>query len=147
MLPASQPLLLMLVGLDLLLSTAILSSGMAPGQALLMVASSLGLGLLFCYFALYLRSFGGRFLQTATALIGTDIIITAVAMPLSLAVVRQLEAGAGELAPELALGLLVVTAWMLAVVGGIFRHALNLPWLLSLAVALAYVIVTASISL
>lgn len=147
-LPASQPLLSVLVALNLLLSVTVLLSGLPLGQALLLVTSSLGLGLLFCYFALYLRGFSSRFLQTAIALIGTDILISLVSLPLSLAVVQQLWVeGATELAPELAFGLLVLTAWMLAVVGGIFRHALNLPWPAALAVALAYVIVTASISL
>jgi hypothetical protein len=40
-----------------------------------------------------------------------------------------------------------VTVWVLAVVGGIFRHALELSWPAALAVALAYVVVTASITL
>src|SRR5690606_28627099 len=51
-LPASQPLLLVLLGLDLLLSVAVLATGHGVGAALLTVASSLGLGLLFCHLAL-----------------------------------------------------------------------------------------------
>jgi hypothetical protein len=147
-LPASPVLLIAIVLIDLLLSVAILSTGVRTGQALLMVAASIGLGLVFSFVALYLRSLTNRFLQTATALFGADILITLVAMPLSLLVVRQLGPDSeGILSPNLAFGLLVVSAWMLAVVGGIFRHALNLPWLAALPVALAYVIVTASISL
>jgi len=147
-LPASQPLLLVLLGLDLLLSVAVLATGHGVGAALLTVASSLGLGLLFCHLALQLRGLGNRFLQTATALIGSDLVITLVAAPLSLVVLQQLDSlGSEQLAPELVLGLLTVTAWLLAVVGGIFRHALDLPWPAALAVSLAYVIVTAGISL
>src|SRR5690606_40672787 len=58
-----------------------------------------------------------------------------VAAPLSLVVLQQLDSlGSEQLAPELVLGLLTVTAWLLAVVGGIFRHALDLPWPAALAI-------------
>lgn len=147
-LPAAAGLLTAIVIADLLLSVAVLSTGLDFGQALLMVATSIGAGLLFCYAALYLRSLSNRFLQTATALFGTDLIITLVAMPLSLIAVQQLQPdGTSTLSPDVALGLLIVTVWMLAVVGGIFRHALDLSWPAALAVALAYVLVTAGITL
>jgi hypothetical protein len=147
-LPAAPGLLTAIVVVDLLLSVAVLSTGLDSGQALLMVAMSIGAGLLFCYAALYLRSLSNRFLQTATALFGTDIIITLVAMPLSFIAIQPLAPdGTGTLGPDVALGLLIVTVWVLAVVGGIFRHALELSWPAALAVALAYVVVTASITL
>jgi hypothetical protein len=71
--------------------------------------------------------------QTLTAAVGCDAIITALGLPLVLASVAL--PGMQETASLLLLGLML---WEIAVFGHILRHALNLPYLAGLGVALAY---------
>lgn len=146
-LPASQSLLTTLLALDLAISLIALGSVVSPGQALLSAGVTLGLGLGFTYLALVLREKPGRFLQTATALIGIDLVISLVALPLTLTLVSQ-AAPDGSVSPEPALGvaLLAVLAWNVAVVANIFRHALDQRWPAGVIVALAYVFVTTGVA-
>jgi hypothetical protein len=97
-----------------------------PGVDLLATALfSLG----FVYAALSLRGLLNRFTQTATAVFGTDILITAIAVPF-------LYAGNTPLAT---LMMLVIGIWNLVVLGHILRHALSVPLPGGILAAMAYV--------
>lgn len=74
----------------------------------------------------------GRYRQTATALLATDALISALAMP-----PLQMLAGAGgkPLAAMLWLALLI---WHIAIMAHILRHALSQPLGISVAVAVLY---------
>jgi hypothetical protein len=146
-LPASRQLLIALLALDLMVSVIALGSVVPVGQALLTAGAALGLGLGFAYLALVLRGKPNRFLQTATALVGIDLVISVLALPLTLALVSQ-AAPDGSVSPNPALGvaLLAVLAWNVTVVANTFRHALDQRWPAGVIVALAYVFLTTGVA-
>jgi len=96
----------------------------------LLVAYNLG----FLLAALSLRGHGPRFVQTASALFGSDIVISAVALPILLVIGRPDEANALA-----ALAFLALLIWNIAVVRHILSAALALGGLASLATSLAYI--------
>lgn len=145
-LPASVQLLLAAIAADMATGIAGAASALPLPQAFAVAGLSVGLGIVFTYLVLYLRGLSSRFWQTASALFGTDAIITLVALPLSLALARYVTPEqTAEAPPMLALALLGVLAWNIAVVGRIFRNALNLRALGGFAVGLAYVLLTSGI--
>ena len=85
---------------------------------------------------LYLHSFSARFVQTLSAMTGTGTIISLVAIPLfSWNVGAQQSESANPVAALLMFG---IVAWSLAVSGHILRHALTIPYLLGILVAVAF---------
>lgn len=96
----------------------------------LLVAFNLG----FLAAALWLRGHGPRFVQTASALFGSDIVISAVALPILLIIGRPDEANALA-----ALAFFALLIWNIAVVQHILRAALSLSSLAGLAASLAYI--------
>lgn len=101
--------------------------------------SVVGIALLagFLWGALSLSSKRPRFLQTATAAFGCDTLISALAVPLLVSM---------QLIPE-AIGLASIFLafllfWQVAVVAHILRHALSIPFISGLGLALAYTVVS-----
>lgn len=131
--PPSGRLLLGTVAADLAVGyVALHRLGPAPAVLFTLLLGA-GLALGFALLALQLRGHPRRFQQTAIALFGTDLLLSALALPFNLA----LNAG-GEAASGVQLGLLVIIAWDLMVLAHIFRHALELPRLGAWLVGLAY---------
>ena len=89
----------------------------------------------FLYAVLSFRRLTSRFMQTASAVFGADALITLVALP-------ALHAASGEGAerPVTGLAMLALGLWNLAVLGHIFRHALDTILPVGVLVALGYVI-------
>lgn len=143
-LPADPRLLGAVVAVDAVVNIVAMSFFTAAGQAAVVVLAALGLALMFSYIAVYLRGGVNRWLQTATALIGTDAIISLLSLPLSAAIARHVQPdGTSSADPLLSLAMLALLAWYWAIAGRVFRAAMDLPPLGGLAVALAYVLVTA----
>mgnify|MGYP006423219519 CR=1 FL=1 len=136
-LPASRVLfsLLLVVGLgaELLLAlTAAIGFGNGLLQSLLNL--TLMLGALWVALSLFERR--ERFLQTATALIGVDSLITLLALlPVGLARPVNAESGLLALAGLLFLLLLV---WSITAAGHILRHAFELTLLQGVAIAIGF---------
>lgn len=91
----------------------------------------------FLWVALYLNAKISRFVKTSTAAFGCDTLISALALPLLLW---------AQSAPE-ALGLvsrllLALMLWQMAVIGHILRHALAIPFIAGLGLAVAYTVVS-----
>lgn len=128
---------------ELLALTLIVSVGLAyPAMQVLAPTPSplakLLFGLLFTlgltYGILAIRGLKVRFVQTASALFGTDAIITMAAFPVIYAADA---AGAQDTFTRLAL--IGLGIWNLLVMGHIFRHAMSLPLPGGILVALGYV--------
>lgn len=102
----------------------------SPGPDLLL---TLVFSLAFVYGMLALRGMTNRFVQTATAFFGTDIIVSMVALP-----VLQLSTGAGAQAPVSGLAMIGITLWNIAIIGHILRHALSASLALGVLAALGY---------
>lgn len=85
---------------------------------------------------LYLHSFTSRIVQTLSAMTGTGAIISLLAIPLF-----SWQAGAQQSGSPSGLAALLVfgiVAWSLAVSGHILRHALSVPYMLGIVVAVAF---------
>lgn len=94
-----------------------------------------------CYALLWARLFGGRFLQTLTALAGSGALLGMIAVPLILWQ-KQAGAPANGIAGLPSLLLLIWTAWNVVVVGHILRHALSTLFALGIGLAGVYAYIT-----
>lgn len=116
----------------LLAMTAGVGVGSGLAQSLLDLALMLGA----LYAALRLLALRPRFLQTATALLGTDTLITLLAqLPVGLARPENAESGLLALAGLL---FLLLVAWSVLVSGHILRHAFGITLLQGAAIAIGF---------
>lgn len=107
----------------------------APAQnALPQLLVGLLLTLGFTYGILAFRGLKNRFIQTASALLGTDAIITVITLPLLHAAGSSIAQNAYILSAMAGLGI-----WNLFIMGHILRHALSLPLPGGILVALGYI--------
>lgn len=128
-LPASRTLLGLTGFAYLLVSMAMGWPDYGLGLAVLQAVVDLAILLLFTWGVLSFRRHTERFLQTASALAGTGVVLGILLLPLRYSIYRA------ELlhqdAPVLAsLSYLVVLVWLFVVFGNILRHALDLRHLL-----------------
>lgn len=137
-LPASPVLLWLALGANLVAGVWLVAGAREDlGLALLegLVDSLLMLSLL--WLALRLQKLGGRFLQSATALLGSSALLAMVALvPLALTAPQgETVTPVSELA---ALVLLGVIGWNLLVFAHILRHSFNVSLGLGFGLAVAY---------
>ncbi len=102
-------------------------------QTVLQILVSLLLLLAGSYVILAIGRKLGRFCQTASALLGADTFISFFALP----ALATLAAGQGS--ASVYFFLLALMIWHWAVAGHIFRHALEKPYPVGLAVAFLYI--------
>lgn len=134
-LPASPVLLAFLAGIAVLLNLALIgghASGplAALGEAVTEVAVMLGV----LYLALERMGHPGRFVQTASALLGSGIVLGTFALPLS-----GLDPGDAVLAQ------VAILAWSILVMGHILRHAFDTGLAAASLIALGYTLFSYSL--
>ena len=136
-LPESRLLLFLVVLANLAVGIAL--SAMQSGWVEGALQSAVGVALLAAFLgtALYLSSKLPRFLQSATAALGCDTLIGAIAVPL-LVWIRLVPEGAGVAS----LPLMFLMLWQVAMIGHILRHALSITFIAGFGLALAYTIVS-----
>jgi hypothetical protein len=140
--PAELPASQFLLGLVLIVDLAIGLAALQLGSPLLRAATLLGLDTLTYLGAIWLvlKLFGRPqlFLQTATAFVGTDVILNAVALPLLLWD-DALEAPASAFsAPQIAILLLFL--WHLDIGGYILSKTLGRPYVVGVSIMIVYVL-------
>ena len=133
-LPYSQFLMMLTIAAYLLLGLGISLMEQSPGLALLSAGVDTGLMIGLAYLALRTKNVGERFVQTTTALCGTGAIFELASWPL----VGILQAG-DDSTSSLSLLLLLFFVWIIAVIGNILRHALEMPLWLGIGISLLYV--------
>ncbi|HKE46566.1 MAG TPA: hypothetical protein VKB52_00760 [Rhodanobacteraceae bacterium] len=101
---------------------------------------SMGLILALCWIALSIRHLGNRYVQTASTLIACDIVFTLLILPLAWLFARAPAQAKGLTPPQtlLAWAMLAVIVWNLVVNAHIVRRALDAPFALGFALALAW---------
>ena len=138
--PEDVPASLFLLGLTLLgyalVGLFLLSFQTGFGAALPQVLAEGVLNLVFVRFLVWIANKPHRFLQAAIALMGTDALISFLALPLLLA------QGVEALARMTHLPLLVMTIWHIAVSGMIFGRAVSKSLPIGIAVALLYTVLS-----
>ena len=111
-----------------------------PDKALFAALLDIVISLLWIWLLLAFKHHPGRFLQSATALLGSGVLVGLLALPL------QMMAGDGTepgLPAHLAgVALFFVLLWSLMVVAHILRHALEVRMGLAMGLALTYSILT-----
>ena len=81
------------------------------------------------YFSCFVRDVTNRFLATITAILGCDLIITALIAPVLVFINPQNNLGLGVLG-------LVFVFWSIAINGHILHRSLNIPLMIGILVAL-----------
>lgn len=107
-------------------------------DAVIQALAEAGVTLGFIWLTLLVSHKAARFQQTATAMLGTDALISIGALPLLV----WLEAGSSIQFPYPYILLLGLMLWHLAIVSHILRHALSKPLSLGVGVAILYVLVS-----
>ena len=123
-------LLYMAVGIPLSLI------GLPLPTALLQVVVDAGLLLGFCYLVLSWRGLNHRIPQTLTALAGTGIVFTVLALPAMVSLDALQKQGGDARVPSLLL--LVLIVWNLVVIAQVMRQALEARLAVGVALALGY---------
>ncbi len=99
-------------------------------QILLLLLYNLG----FLGAALWIRGHSARFVQTATAVFGTDVIVSTIALPVLLVIGSPNESNALA-----AISFLVLIIWNIAIVNHILHQALMLNRVITLGITLVYI--------
>lgn len=135
--PASSFLVWLTVGADLLAGVVLSLLDNFAAVSLIQAAAGVLMLAAFVWVSLYLGGKMPRFQQTASAIFGTDALISAAAIPL-----LALRVAMPETQPTVELLMLAVMFWSLAVIAHILRHALSVPLIAGMALALLYAMIS-----
>jgi hypothetical protein len=138
--PYSTRLLVVLIGASVVID--VLSERILGGHDALersLVSTALVLAL--CWIALAMRRFGNRYVQTATALVACSIVFSLLVLPLAmLAGPLPSDATLTPLQTLLVWATFAIFVWSVLVDAHIIRRALDAPFGLGVALALAWTI-------
>ncbi|TRX03558.1 hypothetical protein [Candidatus Methylobacter oryzae] len=133
-LPYSVWLLRLLIVIDVIVSFLMISLHAGWAVSLLQAVAGALLLVGFSWLMLYVARKWGRFYQTASALLGTDAMISFLALP----GMASMSIGVGAwLAFAITIALMI---WHWLVTGYIFRNALEQSWTFSLGLAFLYIL-------
>ena len=140
--PYSKALLVVLIGASIVLDVFIGSLGGGVPDALSRSLLSTGLVLALCWIALSLRRLVHRYVQTASALVACSIVFSLLILPLAWLSGPVPSPPTPLSSTQMLLGwlILAIVAWNLVVNAHIVRRALDAPFALGLAIALAWFI-------
>jgi predicted neutral ceramidase superfamily lipid hydrolase len=133
-LPPSVWLMRLLAVLNVIINILLVSLHADWLSSLLQSLVSVVLILGFSWLMLYVSRKSARFVQTAAAMLGTDLLITFFALP----GMATMAIGSGSVLAFVITILLMIWHW--AVTGHIFRRALEQSWSLSLGLAFLYIL-------
>jgi len=140
--PASKNLLTICILVYSLLSIFIANLYQETEQAILGSIVELGLLLLFSWAILQASGKTVRWIQTVTALIGTNMVINIIALPayvlISFNGVNELAEGSSTHSLGL-LVLAILACWNIAIMSHIVKHALETHFAIALFVVLSYI--------
>jgi hypothetical protein len=141
-LPASTFLLLLVTAIDLFISAVALQlqPPLEYGPALIVLDM-----VVYCAFIWgVLKAFNHerRFRQTATALVGTDALISLLSLPLLIGNMPAAEDSGGGLAAVL---ILVLFLWQIDVSGYVLSRAIARPYFVGVSIMLGYVLLAISL--
>ncbi len=137
-LPCSQFLMMLTIAIYLIVGLGVSLTEQSPGLALFSSIVDTGLMLGLAYFGLWIKNAKARFIQTATALCGTGVILGLISWLLSGLLQQANDASSSGL------GLLLIALfiWIVTVIGNILRHALEIPLWLGTGIALLYIYIS-----
>jgi hypothetical protein len=139
--PASRNLLTLCLAVYGLLSIQLAVLSQPLDKAILAGVLEVVLIMIFSLALLQIRGKSVRWVQTVTALAGTGIIISAIAMPLYIFIGVGVE-NTGTASGFQALGLLLLAllaCWNITIMGHILRHALDISMFSGIVLAITYI--------
>jgi hypothetical protein len=139
-LPSSAGTVLAALSLYAILGTAFSHIQLPMGRALLQAGVDLGLLVGFTTLLLRWRGLGQRVPQTLVGMAGTGALFTLMAFPAMVSLLAAAEQGGDASLPSLLL--LALMLWNLAVIGHIWRHALNTTLAIGMSLAVAYALLS-----
>lgn len=141
-LPASWDLLVIAVAVDVALGYPAAMAYSPSEHTVAQIALGTLVAGAFVYAAVNAVGHGGRFLQTATAVFGTDALITLLALPIAL----TMAPGPRTATTMADLGILAMGIWNILILGHILRHALSVTLGVGVALALGYTLTVVMLS-
>lgn len=142
-LPYSSQMMISTLLLYAMVSAIVSSTAVSAGPAILSGIVDVATLVVVTRLVLWALDKGERLLKTLMALAGASIIITVIAMPL---LFMQQDEALTSLDAILALGLIALLGWSLAVTAHIMRHALSVPFGGGFIVALGYLFISIAIA-
>lgn len=136
--PASSFVLKLLLPVYVAVNYLILLMNGALSTALLQILADFAMILLFCWPLLYVAGRSHRFPQTLAAMIGTDIVLSFLALP----AIATLNTQANDLAY---FSMLTLVLWRWLVTGHIMKHALDRSLFFALGLALLYIMLSSQV--
>ncbi|MFP4183703.1 MAG: hypothetical protein ACLFRW_03900 [Halorhodospira sp.] len=140
-LPYSPRHLLGVIAASSALSVIAVNNLPETGPALPQVAVATLFSLAFLYALLILRGLQPRFVQSATALFGTDLIINLPVTALSFPIATH----GPESAQGAVLAMLLLWFWQIAILGHILRHTLEMRLALGMLLAVGYTLLSVQV--
>ncbi len=139
-LPASTSLFVIVIVFSVMVGAVGVADVIKGPAALAAAMLDAVIALVLLRLVLLFQNHSARFLQAATTLFGTSVILGLIALPLQLVI----GAGGNEsaLAPLVSIAYLVLLVWVQVVIGHILRHALNVSLTLGIGLALTYSILS-----
>ena len=135
-LPASSAIFVVVVLLNVIVAT-IGIAGLIPGASAMAAAmTDAVIILLLLRLVLMIQNRSARFLQTATAIFGSGIILGLIALPLQLGINGN--ADGGEVSAVISFAYLLLLVWSQLVLAHVLRHALSISFALGVGLALVY---------
>ena len=135
-LPSSQFLFLIILGSYFFVGLFILQIRESFSQALGLVLFDGTLYLFFVWALLGMRGYLSRFIQTATALLGTEILLNLIAVPLLLWIEIIGDAASPPILPALLFSLIIF--WGIDIAGFVLSRALQLTYFVGVLVMIGY---------
>lgn len=120
-------------------------ANVARDRVVPIIVVDLAFGLAFIWSVLKAFSVEQRFLQTASAILGTDALMNLASLPFALWH-RALHAPEGSTTVPSVIYLLIAGVWAIDVGSFVVSRAISRPYVLALAVVLAYVLLDVSLS-
>ena len=140
-LPSSRVLLWSTAAVYASVSCMISLLTLGPVAAVMSAIVDTGVLLGLTMLVLWVRELGPRYTQTATALVGSGTILSAIALPF---LILQFQLGSdGNVLPSIIV--LALMIWSLNVVGHILRHALDTKFFVGLLLSVVYLYVSISV--
>ncbi len=139
--PASRNLLTLCLVLYGLLSIQLASLSQPLDKAVLAGVLEVVLIMLFSFALLQISGKSARWVQTVTALSGTGVIISIIALPLYLFIGIGSDNTVNSSGFQVfgLLFLAILACWNIAIMGHILRHALDINMFLAVVLAIAYI--------
>jgi hypothetical protein len=135
-LPASGVIFFVVVLLNVMVATVGIAD-LIPGAAAMAAAiTDAVLILVLLRLVLMIQGRSARFVQTATAIFGSGIVLGLIALPLQLSIEQNSEGT--EAGVVVSLAYLTLLVWSQLVIAHVLRHALNVSFALGVGLALVY---------